>query len=128
MPLKPVVSGNAYNIWTWVSPNGGCSLEDFFRELRKTGHKDLDRVLWLLKRTADHGPPKNIELVKALEGKNAKGLFEFKANAVRVLWFYDKNRIIICSHGFLKKSQKTPKKEIEKAKETRRTYFNEPKE
>jgi phage-related protein len=39
-------------------------------------------------------------------------------------FFHDKN-IVVVGHGFQKKTQKTPAKEIEKAQKIRREYFDE---
>lgn len=57
-------------------------------------------------------------------------IWEFKTrydkHQIRLLAFWDPNRksLIICTHGFVKKSQKTPKHEIEKALEFRKRYLN----
>ena len=46
----------------------------------------------------------------------------------RLLAFWDKddkiNTLVIATHGFIKKTQKTPSKEIAKAEEIRKAYFN----
>ena len=46
----------------------------------------------------------------------------------RRLAFWDKgdkiNTLVIATHGFIKKTQKTPPKEIAKAEEIRKDYFN----
>ena len=46
----------------------------------------------------------------------------------RLLAFWDKddkiNTLVIATHGFIKKTQKTPPKEIAKAEEIRKDYFN----
>lgn len=46
----------------------------------------------------------------------------------RMLAFWDKdcetNTLVIATHGFIKKTQKTPLKEIAKAEEIRKAYFN----
>jgi phage-related protein len=46
----------------------------------------------------------------------------------RVLAFWDKGEpidtLVIATHGFIKKTQKTPKKEINKALSIREQYFN----
>lgn len=46
----------------------------------------------------------------------------------RPLAFWDKddkiNTLVIATHGFIKKTQKTPPKEIAKAEEIRKDYFN----
>ena len=51
----------------------------------------------------------------------------FQSNDYRLLAFWDKtdnqNTLVICTHGFIKKSQKTPKSEIQKALKIRLEYF-----
>ena len=49
----------------------------------------------------------------------------------RILAFWDKTdnteTLVLASHGFIKKVDKVPKKEIEKAKNTRTQYFEQKK-
>ena len=47
------------------------------------------------------------------------------SNQFRMLAFWDKtqNALVIATHGFIKKSQKTPLKEIEKAEQIMRKYY-----
>ena len=51
----------------------------------------------------------------------------FQSNDYRLLAFWDKtdnqNTLVICTHGFIKKSQKTPKSEIQKVLKIRLEYF-----
>jgi len=51
----------------------------------------------------------------------------FKKKYYRLLAFWDKTdnseTLILATHGFVKKTQKTPKSEIEKAEEIRKEYF-----
>lgn len=55
------------------------------------------------------------------------GIFEIRAkigtNITRVLYFFYHGREIILTNGFIKKTQKTPKKEIELAKKYRDDYL-----
>ena len=55
------------------------------------------------------------------------GIFELRAkvgsNATRVLYFFYVNRHIILTNGFVKKTQKTPAGEIEKAKRYRADFL-----
>ena len=44
-------------------------------------------------------------------------------NIFRLLSFFDGNNLIIACHGFTKKSQKLPKKEIKIAEERKNDYF-----
>lgn len=75
--------------------------------------------LWaILKRIAEHCPPRNIEKFRAL----GDGIFEIKSYQVRILCFFEKGQMIILTHGFIKKSSKTPPSEIERAKRLRDIY------
>lgn len=55
------------------------------------------------------------------------GIFELRAkfgsNISRVLYFFVVGRRIILTNGFIKKTQKTPKKEIDLAKKYRSDYL-----
>lgn len=59
------------------------------------------------------------------------GIWEFRTifNGIcyRLLSFWDteRNALVMATHGFVKKSQKTPLKEIERAKTLRTEYFND---
>ena len=66
------------------------------------------------------------ELFKKLEGTE---IWEFRTlyngNSYRLFAFWDteKETLVITTHGFIKKTHKTPNKEITKAKNKRRQYF-----
>jgi phage-related protein len=59
--------------------------------------------------------------------KNTEDIWEVRVksgnNIFRILGFYDKEKFIVLTNGFAKKSQKTPKKEIELAQERKREYI-----
>ena len=96
----------------------GDSLVKFLQEQKLRVPKETLKLLALLTNTAKQGPPQNIEKCRPLEA----GLYEFKANSLRVIWFWDSNRLILCTHGFVKKRQKTPRLEIEQAKKSKALY------
>ena len=58
----------------------------------------------------------------------SEGIFELRAkvgsNITRVLYFFYVDKHIILTNGFIKKTQKTPKTEIEKAKKYRADYLH----
>jgi len=64
---------------------------------------------------------------KHLEGSD--GLFEIRirvgSDIYRVLCFFDEGNLIILLNGFQKKSNKTPKNEIEKAERLKIKYYEE---
>lgn len=63
--------------------------------------------------------------LKHLEGTN--GLYEARvqlaSNIWRVFCFFDKGKLVILLNGFQKKTQKTPKKEIDKAIQLMKEYY-----
>ena len=69
--------------------------------------------------------PKNY--LKLISG--TKWLYETRislaSNIWRIFCFFDKGRLVILLNGFTKKTQKTPKHEIEKALRLMNDYFNE---
>jgi len=56
-----------------------------------------------------------------------KGLFEirieYQSNIYRVFCCFDEGKLIVLFNGFQKKTQKTPKEEIEKAMRLKNEYF-----
>lgn len=65
--------------------------------------------------------------LKSLEGTN--GLYEARiqlgSNIWRVFCFFDNGRLVILLNGFQKKTQKTPKNELEKALRLMTKYYSE---
>jgi phage-related protein len=69
---------------------------------------------------------KDIRLFKKLEGSE---IWEFRTNygstAYRLFAFWDTraDTLVVATHGIMKKTQKTPVKEIAKAEQIRMEYF-----
>jgi len=65
--------------------------------------------------------------LKAITG--TKGLYEARiklgSNIWRVFCFFDKGKLVILLNGFTKKTQKTPKKEINKAINLMNSYYED---
>ena len=63
--------------------------------------------------------------------EDSDGIFEVRvevgSDIYRVFSFFDKGQLIILVNGFHKKTQKTPKKEIELAERLKKQYFDEKK-
>jgi phage-related protein len=52
-------------------------------------------------------------------------LYELKSDQVRLLFFIDRPRRLVVANGFLKKTQRTPRGEIERARTVRALYYRE---
>lgn len=61
--------------------------------------------------------------------ENTEGLYEIRvqqgSNIFRIFCFFDQGQLVVIINGFQKKSQKTPKKEIEMALKIKGEYENE---
>ena len=61
--------------------------------------------------------------------KNTEGLYEIRVqvgnNIYRIFCFFDEGQLVVLMNGFQKKTQKTPKKEIEKALKIKHEYEHE---
>jgi phage-related protein len=96
---------------------------DFFETLNSEVKKKFNWTLKLIE-NVERVP---VKYFKHLE--DTTGLYEirveFGSNIFRVFSFFDKGRLVILINGFQKKSQKTPKSEIEKAEKLKKQYFDE---
>ncbi len=98
---------------------------DFFK---KQNEKVREKIIWTF--TLIEEVQKIPETyLKHIE--NTDGLFEIRiqlgGNTFRIFCFFDNGKLIVLANGFQKKTQKTPKKEIEKALKIKMQYENEKK-
>ena len=120
MFLRRIREG-AYKILA-IGEGNDCQVEVFLKELEEENPKESAKINARLDYVKDHGPPSNIQQCRPLK---KWGGFEFKAGSVRITFFWDKGRMIICSMGFLKDGKKTFKPYLEKLKSDRQAYFAE---
>lgn len=98
-----------------------CELFTFLEKMQADDENEFDKINALLDHTATYGPPRNTEKCRWFSDID---VFELKTKGgIRIMAFWDKNRIIICTHGFLKKKQKTPKNEKTKAKNEKARFL-----
>jgi len=96
---------------------------DFFAKLKPEVKKKFNWTLKLIA-TLDKIP---VKYFKHIEGSS--GLYEIRIEVgkdiYRLFSFFDKGQIIVILNGFQKKTQKTPKNEIEMAEKLKKQYFDE---
>lgn len=105
-----------------MNDRGECAVLELLMNAGEPG----ERLLADLRESVpERGPPtNNTEATKALRDK----ILEFrepvkKGGTLRVLYFYDKGRVIVCANAVLKKSDKTPDELIDAAVRMRRDYL-----
>lgn len=95
---------------------------DFFDKQSKKIKEKIDFVLDLLS-SVERVPEKYF---KHLEGTS--GLYEIRVNhgnnTFRIFCCFDEGRIVVLFSGFQKKTNKTPKSEIDRALKIKNEYFN----
>lgn len=101
--------------------------ENHFEEfLLKQPQKVQDKIFKIIEaiETLERVPA---NYLKSMEGTN--GLYETRiqlgSNIWRVFCFFDNGKLVILLNGFQKKTQKTPKNEIEKALKLMLKYYSE---
>lgn len=115
-----------YNIEFYEDANGHSQVWNFLEDLRikaqtikdaRIQYKQLSLYIQLL---ADNGTQLNENITKHLEDD----IWELRPGNNRVLYFYFKDNTFVLLHQFRKKTQKTPRREIEKAKTERDAYLS----
>ena len=114
-----------YEIEFYETEDGKCPIWDFLEALRlkaptnkdaRIQHNQASLYIELLQQNGTH---MNAEITKHLDD----GIWELRPGNNRVFYFFYQNDTYVLLHQFRKKSQKTPKREIEKAKAERNDYL-----
>lgn len=114
-----------YEIEFYETEDGKCPIWYFLEALRlkaptnkdaRIQHKQASLYIELLQQNGTH---MNAEITKHLDD----GIWELRPGNNRVFYFFYQNDTYVLLHQFRKKSQKTPKREIEKAKIERNDYL-----
>ena len=96
---------------------------DFYTTLNPEVKKKFNWTLQLVSEV-DRVPEKYFSQMTG-----SSGLFEIRvevgSNIYRVFSFFDEGKLIVLVNGFIKKTRKTPKIEIELAEKLKKQYFDE---
>jgi phage-related protein len=96
---------------------------DFFNSLNEDVKLKFNWTLQLIA-TVERVPKKYLQYITG-----TSGLYEVRvemwSKIYRVFCFFDKGGLVILMNGFQKKTQKTPKNEIELAERIKKEYFDE---
>lgn len=105
-----------YSIEFYKDKDGNEPVKEYISSLAGKNDKDsrvnLNKIRDYIKTLSEYGTRAGEPYVKHIEGE----IWELRPLRNRILFFgYDGNKIILLSH-FIKKTQKTPQREIDKAK------------
>lgn len=96
---------------------------NFYQTLKPEIQKKVDWTLELVA-TLDRIPKKYFQHME-----NTSGIYEVRikygSDIFRIFSFFDKGNLVVLINGFQKKSQKTPKKELDLAEKLKQKYLKE---
>ena len=99
----------------------GGYFERFLSTLTEKEVRKLDYLISLLE-TEERLPVKFIKFLR-------EGLYElrmeYSGNIYRVFFIFDEGQIVVLFNGFQKKTQRTPKSEIEKELKIKEAYYGD---
>ena len=110
MPQAHFFHGARHEVSTFVSGAGRDGVRGYLDGMQKP---DRAKMLALLHRAGDHGPPfNNPERCRMLKGEE---LNEFKTSGHRITWVFVGDRILLLT-AFSKNQNSTPPQELERAR------------
>ena len=103
--------------------------KDYFSQFFKKQRKKVkDKIIWTfdLIEEIQKIPKSYLKHIK-----NTDGLFEIRVqqggDIFRIFCFFDEGKLVVLANAFQKKTQKTPKQEIDKALKIKEEYYAEKK-
>lgn len=110
-----------FRIEFYSTSDGISELWDFLDELQQKALKNKDariqhkQIVQYIQLLEDQGTHLGDNITKHIE----EDIWELRPGNNRVLYFYHKDDTYVLLHQFRKKTQKTPRREIERAKKER---------
>lgn len=101
----------AYEILFYIKANGECPIDGFLDSVPVKARAKIEKWLQLLE---ECGPDLPRPYADTVRDKIRELRVIFGSNQYRLLYFFFADKIIL-THGFIKKSQKVPEEEIERA-------------
>jgi hypothetical protein len=101
-----------------VVENGVCPYAKFWKKLFTKRQDEAKRVLTIFAQLGTYGKVSNDESFVDEED----GILAIKGFQARIYCFFDKERLILLTHGAIKKSKKANPLDLERAKRLRKAY------
>lgn len=105
-----MVDKHEWSIVFYTTERGNSPVEEFLNSLDQ---KTQARFDWSIKYLKDQNIDAKEPHVKQIEGKLWELRRSSSGNIYRIMYFFFTGKRIVFVHGFQKKTQKTPKREIE---------------
>lgn len=118
--------GRMFQIEFYSTPEGTSELWGFLDRLQQKSTKNKDariqhkQIIMYIQLLADYGTQLGENITKHIED----GIWELRPGNNRILYFFHRDNTYVLLHQFRKKTQKTPRREIEKAKSERDDWIS----
>ena len=115
-----------YTVEFYENAKGESDVWDFLEELRIKAETNKDariqykQISFYIQLLQDNGTRLPDNITKHIDD----GIWELRPGSNRVLYFFFKNNTFVLLHHFRKKTQKTPRPEIEKVKTERADFLS----
>lgn len=119
------IGDNMYNIIFYEKPNGKSEIWDFLENLRIKSAKNKDariqykQIALYIELLQNNGTLLPDSVTKHI----TEDIWELRPGNNRIFYFYHTDNSFVLLHIFRKRTQKTPQREIEKAKRERDDYL-----
>lgn len=112
-----------YDVEYYQKQNGDIPVMDFLLSLQPKMRAKAYSEIELLQK---HGSTLREPYVKSMKGDKNKGIYElrvkFSSDISRIFYFCFQQNTFVLLNGFIKKSEKTPERELEKARKYKTDY------
>jgi phage-related protein len=114
-----------YEVEFYYDRNGKSEIVEYLDELEKKGETgknervNRDKILAYMIALKQYGTRIGQPIVKHIDGS----LWELRPLANRIFFFYWKDNKFVLLHHFIKKTQKTPSREIEQARSKMKDFI-----
>lgn len=111
-----VYSGKYFDVMWAIRKSGRSESKKFFERLER---KEQDKLFALFIRLADTRQITNKQQFNYVD----KGIWEFKRDQIRMPCYYSEDNKAVITHGFIKKTEKMPLNEFNRAIRIRKEYL-----
>lgn len=122
--LTEITRGSRFRLYAIGSNNQNPSHE-FLAAVQADQPREWTKLMARLHRAAECGPPvSNPEQCRQLKGNRPdETVYEFKTHLLRLFWFYDEDRVILCTNGMMKGPRKEQDQAIAIARSWKAAYL-----
>ena len=126
MLIYVLIYEDVFSVYALEKDDGSCDIAELLDTSYSNNKEDENLRAAMVRRI--EGIAKGNLPISNVHHSIDEGIWQISSGKYRLLYFFDAGRRITCTHYFIKEKDKTPRKEIGKAKKHRDNYFRAKKE